>query len=92
MTATLLYLVLLPLSVWLLGAVFGLLDGGDQIATLRRIAWRLLPFGALAVAFGVDAAEPMAAALATVLVLQTATSMGLKLAVRRGWLSRDPEN
>ena len=91
MLPVLLYLALLPLSVWLLGSVFGLLDGGDPIATLHRIAWRLLPFGAVALAFGGAAAVPLAAALGSVLALQLGTSTGLRAAVRRGWLSRTPE-
>jgi hypothetical protein len=92
MTALLTYLVMLPLSVWLLGSVFGLIDHDDRATALRRIAWRSLPLLAFALVMGSRAATPIAAALLTVLIAHTAWFFGGRLILRRGWLAEARED
>jgi hypothetical protein len=92
MTASvLIYLLLLPLSVWLLGSILGLLDHDDRTAALVRIAWRTLPLLGLAIFMGSSAAPPIIAAMTTILVLHTAWSIGTRLILKRGWLSEPSE-
>lgn len=45
-------LVALPLAVWTLAAVFGLLDGQDLAVALRALCVRTIAIGAYVVAFG----------------------------------------
>ncbi|MFU8818040.1 MAG: hypothetical protein ACNA7W_22045 [Pseudomonadales bacterium] len=88
----LIYLLLLPLFVWLLGSVLNLLDHEDRAATLRRIVWRSLPLLAFAVLLGSRVAAPMAAALVTVALLHVGWFLGTRLIIRRGWLSEPGED
>jgi hypothetical protein len=92
MSATVAYLVMLPLSVWLLGSVFGLLDHDDRATVLRRIAWRSLPLLALALAMGSQAAAPIIAALITVLIAHTLWFLISRMVLRRGWLGEPGED
>jgi hypothetical protein len=92
MTAFLLYVVLLPLWVWLLGNTMALLDHDDYVATLGRVAWRALPLLAIALVLGSSAARPMIAALVTVLALHLAWFAGLRWVIRRGLLAEPPED
>jgi hypothetical protein len=85
--ALLIYLLLLPLSVWLLGSIFNLLDHEDRAATLGRIVWRTLPLVGLALIIGSSAARPIAAALSTVLVLHVAWFFATRLILKRGWIA-----
>ena len=80
----LLYLALLPLSVWILAGAFSLLDGGSRSATLRRLAWRLLPVVILAWFLGTGAVVPLAGALVTVLTIHTLALTGTRWALKRG--------
>lgn len=92
MTATVLvYVLLLPVSTWWLGSVLGLLDEPDPALALRRVAWRSLPFLLAALLLGHRAAAPVAAAVATSLILHLSWSWGVQTATRRGWLLADPE-
>ncbi len=80
------YLLLLPASVWLLGAVFSLFDRGDRATVLGRIAVRGLPFVAVALVLGDRAAVPALAAAATVATAHVAWSWLSQAIVRRGRL------
>jgi hypothetical protein len=91
-SATLAYLMMLPLSVWLLGSLFGLLDHDDRSTALRRVAWRSLPLLAFAVVLGSRAAMPIFAALTTVLILHTVWFLGVRMVLRRGWLAEPGED
>ena len=82
-----LFLVLLPFATSLLGAVLGLLDRSDAAATLRRMAWRGLPFLAAGWLFGRMAVLPVLAALGTALVLHLAVGTGIRVLMRRGSLT-----
>jgi hypothetical protein len=92
MTSGLAYVLMLPLSVWLLGSIFSLLDHDDRASTLRRIAWRALPLLGIALVMGSNAARPMAAALATVVVLHVAWFLGARLILRRGWITEPSDD
>lgn len=86
------YLALLPLSVWLLGSVFSLLDHEDRAVTLRRVAWRTLPLLGFALLMGSRAATLIVAALLTALVLHLIWFFGSRTALRRGWLAEPGED
>jgi len=90
--ATVTYLILLPLSVWLLGSVFGLLDHGDRTAALGRIAVRALPFLGVALLLGERGAAPILSALLTATALYSVWNWGLRAAIRRGWLAGPAED
>lgn len=90
--SVLIYLLLLPLSVWLLGSILGLVDNDDRAAGLRRIAWRTLPLVGLALIMGSSAARPILAAMTTVMVLHTAWFFGTRLTLKRGWISEPSED
>jgi hypothetical protein len=79
-----LYLVLLPLSVWMLAGAFALLDGGNRSSTFRLLALRLLPVVILVWFLGKGAVLPLACALLTVLTVHTLALMGTRWALRRG--------
>ena len=82
-----LFLVLTPFATSLLGAVLGLLDRSDAAATLRRMAWRGVPFLAAGWIFGRTAALPALAALGTALALHLALGTGIRVLMRRGSLT-----
>ena len=63
MTGLATFLLLLPFATWWWGNALGLVDGAPVAATLRRTAWRTVPFVAVAAWQGPPAALPMAAAL-----------------------------
>jgi hypothetical protein len=92
MNTLLVYLMLLPWVVWLLGSVFSLLDHEDRSATFHRIAWRTLPLLVCALVLGSSAARPMAAAFATVVGLQVAWFYTVRFVMRRGWLAEPSED
>lgn len=79
-----LYLALLPLSVWMLAGAFALLDGGNRSPTFRMLALRLLPVVILAWFLGEGIVLPLACALITVLTIHTLVLMGTRWALRRG--------
>jgi hypothetical protein len=81
-------LVLLPFATCLLGSVLGLLDHTDRVATLRRIAWRGLPFVAAGLVLGTRAGAPAAGAIVAALCIHVAVFLGTRLAVRRGWMTQ----
>ncbi|MEQ8860054.1 MAG: hypothetical protein RIC56_15525 [Pseudomonadales bacterium] len=83
------YVILLPAAVWLLGAVFNLLDHANRPATLARIAVRLLPFVGVALLFGDRATAPIVGALISVLTAHIGWSFLARALVRSGW-RRDP--
>jgi len=91
-TGLIVYLLLLPLTVWLLGSVLNLIDHEDRAPTLRRIVWRTLPFLGVAALLGSPVAQPMLAALITVVVLHGSWYFGSRLVIRRGWLSEPGED
>ena len=79
-------LLLVPASIWLLGALLGLLDHADRAAALRRVAWAGLPFLGVALVLGPRAGPIALAALASVLALHVAWQLGGQMVMRRGWL------
>ena len=79
-----LYLALLPLSVWMLAGAFALLDGGNRGSTFRTMALRLLPVVILAWFLGEGTVLPLAYALMTVLTVHTLALVGTRWALRRG--------
>jgi len=89
--ATVAFLMLLPCAICLLGSVLGLLDRSDPSATLRRIAWRGLPFLVAGLALGPSAAWPALAAVLTALSLHVTVNMATRAAMRRGWLTSASE-
>ena len=85
--ALLVFLLLLPFATGLLGAVMGLLDRTEVPATLRRIAWRGLPFVVAGGLFGSAAGPPALAAVAAALMLHLGAAGALRGAMRRGWMT-----
>jgi hypothetical protein len=84
---SILFLVLLPFATSLLGGLLGLLDHSDRTATLRRIAWRGLPFVVAGLLLGGRVGLPALAAVLTALGLHVTVSLATRLAMRRGWLT-----
>lgn len=89
--SVLLYLALLPLSVWVLAGVFALLDGGSAYTATKRLAWRAVPVLLIAWLLGSTAAWPLLLALLTVLILHVGALGGLRTALRRGLLGTGTE-
>ena len=79
-----LYLALLPLSVWMLAGAFALLDGGNRGSAFRTMALRLLPVVILVWFLGEGTVLPLAYALVTVLTVHTLALVGTRWALRRG--------
>lgn len=88
--SVLLYLALLPVSVWVLAGAFGLLDG-DGSGALKRLLWRLLPLLGLAGLLGSAAAWPLLLALGTVLVLHIGSATALRFSLQRSLWHRVAE-
>lgn len=82
------FCLLLPAAVWLLGAVFALLDRGDRGAALARVAIRGLPFVAVAMVLGQRAALPALAAVVTALAAHVIWSWLALTLLQRGSLAR----
>lgn len=87
MTGLATFLLLLPFATWWWGNALGLVDGAPVAATLRRTAWRTVPFVAVAAWQGPPAALPMAAALLGALAVHGLWQWTTVAAVRGGWSS-----
>jgi len=85
--ALIVFVILLPFATGLLGAVLGLLDRGDGAATLRRIAWRGLPFVAAGLLLGGNAALPALAAVITAFAIHVGVAGGIRWGMGKGWLT-----
>ena len=86
--SVLLYLALLPLSVWILAGAFALFDGPSPSAAVKALCWRLFPLLLLAWGLGPGAAQPLVLALLTALILHVTAVTGLRVALQRGLLHR----
>ena len=86
MKSVVVFLLALPVSVELWGALFGVLDGwrvaASRAAALERFAVPLLLWGALWWLLGVGAWRLMVIALVLILACQVVTFYGMRLLIR----------
>lgn len=88
MIALLVFLVALPMSVYLLAGALSLLDGGNRSVTVLHLTLRLTLFVGLVVLIPADTRVWAAAAFLTVLVLHVATPLALRRAITSGrWIT-----
>ncbi|MGD8415497.1 MAG: hypothetical protein PVH91_00425 [Pseudomonadales bacterium] len=88
MIPLLVFLIALPMSVYLLAGALSLLDGGNRSVALMRLALRLTLFVGLVVLIPTDTRVWAAAAFLTVLVLHVAAPLALRRAITSGrWIT-----
>ncbi len=89
MMGPLFFLVSLPMAVYLLAGVFGLIDLEDKVAALLRLSWRVLLAAGIVILAGHQHSFWVAAAFATVIVLHTAIySIGRWLITSGRWITQ----
>lgn len=84
MTAALVFLIALPLSVYLLAGVLAVVDGPNRSRALAGFTLRLGVFAALLALTPVESRAWIGVALLTVIALHTLTTVGVRYAIRSG--------
>ena len=88
MIGVLVFLLALPLSVYVLAGMLAILDGGSRATALIGLSLRLAVLCLLVVLTPADSRVWIGAAFLTVLILHTGTAVWLRRALRRGhWLT-----
>lgn len=84
MTSVIVYLVALPLSVYLIAGALSIIDGPNRSLALAGFTLRLGICALLIALAPVQSRLWIAAAFLTVLVLHTVTTAGIRYAIRSG--------
>ncbi len=89
MMGLVLFLVSLPMAVWLIAGVFGLIDQEDKVAALLRLSWRVLLAASIVIVAGHENSFWVAAAFVLVIVLHTAIyGLGRWLITTGRWITQ----
>lgn len=84
MTGVLIFLVALPLSVYLIAGALSIIDGPNRSLALARFTLRLGIFALLVALTPAQSRLWIGVAFLTVLVLHTMTIAGIRYAIRTG--------